>query len=44
MTTALEGCDPESVTEPGSPPEVVRDLGRFFRICADRGLGLVGWW
>ena len=44
MAEALERCDAESVAEPGSAPEVVRDLARFFRICDDRGLGLIGWW
>jgi hypothetical protein len=44
MAAALEECDPEAVAESGIPPGVVADLARFFRICADRDLGLVGWW
>jgi len=44
MAAALEACDPEAVAEPGTPPGAVRDIARFFRVCADRGLGLVGWW
>jgi hypothetical protein len=44
MADALETCDPVQVAEPGTPPSALRDLGRFFRICADRDLGLVGWW
>ena len=44
MADALEACDPATEAEPGIPPSVVRDLARFFRICADRDLGLIGWW
>jgi hypothetical protein len=44
MAAALASCDPEAVAEPGIPAGVVADLATFFRICADRGLGLVGWW
>jgi hypothetical protein len=50
MSEAFDRCDPEAVsreaedaTYPTSAHEVV-ELRRFFRICADRGLGLVGWW
>jgi hypothetical protein len=50
MADKLAGCDPESA-EQGldlypdfipSPGEI-RDLQKLFRICADRGLGLIAW-
>lgn len=46
MAAQLEQCDP--VEEAGrqddcSPFEVV-EVGRFFRLCADRGLGLINSW
>ena len=44
MATAFEACDLEAAAEPGIPAGVVVDLARFFRICADRNLGLIGWW
>jgi hypothetical protein len=53
MSQALDACDPaeaiRTYRETGPPypewgPEVVRQLRQFFRICADRGLGLVGSW
>ena len=44
LAAAFEACDPEAAAEPGIPPSVVADLARFFRICADRDLGLIGWW
>jgi hypothetical protein len=49
MAAQLEQCDPVVVAAAAegrydcSPFEVV-ELGRFFRLCADRGLGLVGSW
>lgn len=50
MADAFDRCDPERVAEESeelsyaaSSFEIV-ELRRFLRICADRGLGLVGWW
>jgi hypothetical protein len=50
MAAAFERCDPEKVAQeseelvyPASVSEIV-ELRQFFRICAERGLGLVGWW
>ena len=46
MADAFEQCDPEAVArEDASGPcaREIRDLAKFFRICADRGLGLIGW-
>ena len=50
ITAAFERCDPAWVAEeskddhyPATPTEV-EHLRRFFRICAERGLGLIGWW
>lgn len=52
MADALERCDVEQVVAECSPPgplrrldpSVVEDLRAFFRVCAERGLGLVGSW
>ncbi|HET8987534.1 MAG TPA: hypothetical protein VFN43_03395 [Humibacillus sp.] len=46
MAAQLEQCDPVDTAGHRydcTPFEVV-ELGRFFRLCADRGLGLVGSW
>jgi hypothetical protein len=49
MARAFAACDPEAVAremagEVGATTSAeIRALGRFLRICADRGLGLVGW-
>ena len=46
MAGAFELCDPEAVArEDASGPGVgeIQDLGKFFRICANHGLGLIGW-
>jgi hypothetical protein len=49
MAQAFDGCDPQAVecemasgVHPTTATEV-RELRTFFRICANRGLGLVGW-
>ncbi|MEZ5124624.1 MAG: hypothetical protein R2826_00045 [Thermoleophilia bacterium] len=50
MADKLDECDPETVGEDfdlgerwtPSPGEI-RDLRRLFRICAERGLGLIAW-
>ena len=50
MAKAFEGCDPEAVERDlaGEPRETtaseIGDLRKFFGICAERGLGLIGWW
>jgi hypothetical protein len=50
IAAAFERCDPSQVVGeamgdryPVSEAEVL-ELGRFFRLCAERGLGLIGWW
>jgi hypothetical protein len=49
MAEAFDLCDPEAVeSEMASRVHAtsaleVHELQRFFRICADRGLGLVSW-
>lgn len=50
MADKLVDCDPETVCdqldlgEHFTPtPDEIRNLRRLFRICADRGLGLVAW-
>jgi hypothetical protein len=49
IAAAFERCDPGRVAEesnddpyPASETEIL-ELGRFFRLCAERGLGLIGW-
>ena len=49
VAAAFERCDPAGVVEasqhdahPVSEFEI-EELRRFFRLCADRGLGLIGW-
>jgi hypothetical protein len=51
MAAAFDACDVAEVAEEseewgyGTATEhEVAELRRFFRICADRGLGLIGWW
>ncbi len=49
MHGALVGCEPQEFAELhderfGDVEEAVANLREFFRVCADRGLGLVGWW
>lgn len=50
MAAAFEACDPDEVSQatednhyPATADEV-RSLRKLLRICADRGLGLVGSW
>ena len=45
MAAALEACDTERVAiEFDSSPVDCEHLRRFFQICGERGLGLIGWW
>ena len=49
MWVALERCDPEEVTkdrfyQASSTPSAVIELRKFFRVCAERNLGLVSSW
>lgn len=51
MADAFDRCDAEQVAEESEEwgygtvtANEVGNLRRFFRICADRGLGLIGWW
>jgi hypothetical protein len=50
IADAFEACDPAQVADasahdhyPASEGEIV-SLRRFFAVCAERGLGLIGWW
>jgi hypothetical protein len=48
MYRALAACDPEKVAEETeiwqvSATEIV-ELTRFFKVCVEHDLGLVGWW
>jgi hypothetical protein len=50
MAEAFEACNPEEVSQAAqedrfpSTPDEVRSLRTLFRVCADRGLGLIGSW
>ena len=50
MAAAFEDCDPDEVARASRDaystvdPDAVRALRRLLRLCADRGLGLVGSW
>jgi len=50
MASALDGCDPDTAVadldlDVDTPtPDEIRELRRFFGLCRERGLGLVGWW
>jgi hypothetical protein len=47
MHTALEQCDPEQVIADyggrNRIPSEILDLRKFFRVCAEQGLGLINW-
>jgi len=50
MADAFAHCDPEGVARDlagevhATTAVEIRSLGAFLRVCADRGLGLAGWW
>lgn len=49
MWQAFENCDPDEFANdnPGirhSDPDSINELRKFFKACAERKLGLVGWW
>jgi hypothetical protein len=49
MHEALVRCDPQEFADNhderfGDVEEAVANLRKFFGVCAERGLGLVGWW
>ncbi len=50
VAVAFERCDPAEVVRASSGDHYpvteaeVRGLAAFFRLCADRELGLIGWW
>jgi len=49
MYEALAGCDPEKVAEEHDPRfgdtgAQIDNLRKFFKVCAERKLGLIGWW
>ena len=44
MADAFAACDVEAVAQKEDcRPEEVRALGLLFGVCAERGLGLIGW-
>lgn len=47
MYRALAACDPEEAIDAShtrNVPADVVNLREFFRVCAEHGLGLIGWW
>jgi hypothetical protein len=42
--TAIKGTETVCVAGDRALQEAVANLREFFRVCAERGLGLVGWW
>ena len=51
MAARIAKCDPETATEGldlgeryTPTPSEIRMLQAFFGLCAQRGLGLIGWW
>jgi len=47
MYEALKACDPQDAVDglgyPDHPPDDVVELRKFFKVCSERGLGLLGW-
>ena len=47
MCEAMAACDPQDAVDelgyPDHPPEDVIELRKFFEVCSERGLGLLGW-
>lgn len=48
MYTALADCDPQQVIDESDTWDrttgEILELRKFFKVCADRNLGLVNWW
>jgi hypothetical protein len=47
MYASLLACDPVDAIDQGDFRNTVEDileLRKFFKVCSERGLGLVGWW
>jgi hypothetical protein len=48
MYTALADCDPQQVIHESDTCNrttgEILELRKFFKVCADRGLGLINWW
>ena len=46
MYEALAACDPQDAVDslgyPDHPPADVNELRKFFKVCSERGLGLLG--
>jgi len=47
MYAALAACDPQDAVDglgyPDHPPADVIEMRKFFKVCSERGLGLLGW-
>jgi len=49
MWQAFENCDPDQFTDDSSwnrhsDPDSINELRKFFKVCAELKLGLIGWW
>jgi len=48
MYLALASCDPEEAIADSDSldliPDEIIELRKFFKVCADRELGLINWW
>ena len=48
MYEALRDCDPNEIDHRGhrfgEAEEPINELRKFFKVCAERNLGIVGWW
>ena len=48
MYEALQDCDPNNLDYHdhrfGDPEEQIAELCKFFKVCAERNLGIASWW
>jgi hypothetical protein len=43
MYAALQACDPQEDSWDRVTPQEILELRRFFKVCSERGLGLINW-
>jgi hypothetical protein len=43
MYAALQACDPQEDTWDRVTPQEILELRKFFKVCSERGLGLIDW-
>lgn len=44
MYQALMKCDPKEMAEDDDDEMAIINFRKFFKVCGDRNLGLMGWW